>query len=73
MGASMTPDPGTTEAEALDWIIRVQHPQFADWDALSAWLAMDPRHAEIFQQLALLDDDLAADMSDMADMADEVG
>jgi hypothetical protein len=33
-------------------------------------LAADPRHAEIFQQIALLDDELAADMADMADMAD---
>jgi transmembrane sensor len=55
MGASMGLDSATAEAEALGWIIRVQHPDFADWDALSAWLAADPRHAEIFQQLTLLD------------------
>jgi transmembrane sensor len=62
----MTPNSGTAEAAALDWIIRVRHPDFAEWDVQSAWLAADPRHAEIFQQMALLDDELAADMADEA-------
>jgi transmembrane sensor len=62
----MTRNSATAGADALDWIIRVQSPDFADWDALSAWLATDLRHAEIFQQLALLDDDLAAGMADEA-------
>jgi transmembrane sensor len=59
-----TSDSATAEAEALEWIIRVQHPEFADWDALSAWLAADPRHAEIFEQLAQLDDEIAAVLGD---------
>ena len=59
-----TPETATAEAEALEWVIRVQHPEFADWDALSAWLAADPHHAEIFEQLALLDDEIAALLGD---------
>jgi ferric-dicitrate binding protein FerR (iron transport regulator) len=49
--------------EALDWVIRVQDPDFAGWDALTAWLAANLRHAEIFQQLALLDDEIATDIA----------
>ena len=37
--------------------------EFADWDALTGWLAADPRHADIFQQLALLDDEIATDLA----------
>jgi ferric-dicitrate binding protein FerR (iron transport regulator) len=60
MARALTPKSAAVEAEALEWVIRVQHPEFADWDALSAWLAADPRHAEIFERLALLDDEIAA-------------
>jgi ferric-dicitrate binding protein FerR (iron transport regulator) len=49
------PHSDSVTAEALDWIIRIHHPEFADWDGLTAWLAADPHHAELFQQLALLD------------------
>jgi ferric-dicitrate binding protein FerR (iron transport regulator) len=70
MGASMVLNAATAGAVALEWIVRVQHPEFADWDALSAWLAADPRHAEVFQQLALLDFAHAADMADIGDEAD---
>jgi transmembrane sensor len=63
MGASMVLDSATAEAEALEWIIRVQHPEFADSDALSARLAAAPCHAEIFQQLTLLDDEIATDIA----------
>jgi ferric-dicitrate binding protein FerR (iron transport regulator) len=42
--------------EALDWFVRVQDPDFAGWDALSAWLAASARHAEIVQKLALPDE-----------------
>jgi transmembrane sensor len=61
MDASMIREAATVEAEAeaLDWIIRIRNPDFAEWDALTAWLAADPRHADIFQELALWDEALA--------------
>jgi transmembrane sensor len=59
----MTSEATTVEAEALEWIIRLHDPGFVEWDALSAWLAADPRRAAIFQELALLDDQLAADLA----------
>ncbi|USI73414.1 FecR family protein [Sphingomonas morindae] len=36
------------EAEALDWVIRLEDPHFADWAAHVAWLEADRRHAEAF-------------------------
>ena len=65
MGASMTPESTSVEAEALEWTIRVQDPDFAEWDALSAWLAADPRHAERFHRLTLLDDEIATAVRDI--------
>jgi hypothetical protein len=35
----MTPNSATAEAAGLDRFIRVRHPDFAEWDAQSAWLA----------------------------------
>jgi transmembrane sensor len=55
----MTPETASVEAEALEWTIRVQHPDFAEWDALTAWLMADPRHAECFDRLTLRDDEVA--------------
>lgn len=40
------------EAEALDWTIRVQRSDFADWDALTDWIDADPRHADRFNRLS---------------------
>lgn len=50
--------------EALEWTIRVQHPEFAAWDELTAWLAADPRNAEDFHRLTLLDDEVVAAIGD---------
>jgi transmembrane sensor len=55
----MTRENAAIEAEALEWTIRVQHPEFDEWDALSAWLAADPRHAERFHRLTLMDEEIA--------------
>ena len=60
MGASMTAQAGDIEAEAREWTLRVQDPEFTDWDALTAWLAADPRHAACFDRLTLLDDGVAS-------------
>jgi len=60
----MTRETAIIEAEALDWTIRVQHPDFAEWDALTAWLAADPRRADCFHQLTLRDEEIATAVRD---------
>ena len=41
------------EARALDWVVRVGDPAFADWEGFQAWLEADPRHAEAYHGLSL--------------------
>jgi transmembrane sensor len=43
------------EAEALDWTIRVQGSEFADWESLTDWLQADPRHADTYKRFAAMD------------------
>lgn len=40
------------EREALNWLVQVNHPDFALWDAWETWLTADPRHAEAYWCLA---------------------
>lgn len=37
-------------AEAIDWAIRAHSDAFEDWEALTDWLAADPRHAVLYDQ-----------------------
>ena len=53
------------EAEAREWTKRVQHPSFTNWEELDAWLEADRRHAEIFNRLAALDDEVAEDLREL--------
>lgn len=46
------------EAQAIDWVIRQRDPAFDDWDGFADWLAEDTGHAEIYDALAMLDEDL---------------
>jgi transmembrane sensor len=48
------------EARAIDWLIQQRDPAFADWDGFADWLAADPGHAEIYDAIASLDQDLDA-------------
>jgi transmembrane sensor len=43
------------EQEALDWVIRLAEPDFADWDTFDAWLATDPAHGEAYWPMAEAD------------------
>lgn len=56
----MQADPTTTEARAIDWLIRQRDPGFADWDGFADWLAEDVSHAEIYDMIAGFDHDLDA-------------
>lgn len=46
--------------EALDWVIRLAEPGFADWEAFDAWLAADPAHGEAYWPMAEADRTVAA-------------
>ena len=48
----MIEDPGALNRDALAWLARVNDAEFEDWDALEAWFAEDPRHAEAYWRLA---------------------
>jgi len=48
----MTATTRTLERDALDWLVRVNDPDFDQWDAWEAWLAADVRHAEVYWRLA---------------------
>jgi transmembrane sensor len=51
----MNAEESIIEAEAIDWLIRVNSPDFADWDGLAAWMARSAEHAGAFNALARLD------------------
>lgn len=44
---------------AIDWLIRQRDPDFADWDLFTDWLSADPRHAVIYQEMAVADAEMA--------------
>lgn len=56
-------DKARLEDEALDWVIRLGNPRFADWDALTAWLALSPDHARAFNALQLAEADAVDDVA----------
>ncbi len=45
--------------EALGWVIRTRDPEFADWEAFTAWLEADPAHAPAYDALMAADAGLA--------------
>ncbi|RZJ89700.1 MAG: iron dicitrate transport regulator FecR [Brevundimonas sp.] len=51
-GMGMSAADKMIERDALDWLVRVNDPDFAGWDAWEAWLAADARHAETYWRLA---------------------
>lgn len=56
----MQPDANPAEARAIDWVIRQRDAAFDDWDGFADWLAEDPVHAAIYDEVASLDQDLGA-------------
>lgn len=44
--------------EALGWVVRTRDPDFADWDAFTAWLEADPAHASAYDAMMLADSEL---------------
>lgn len=56
MGMSATTK--SIERDALDWLVRVNDPDFDQWTAWEAWLAADARHAETYWRLAEAEGDV---------------
>lgn len=48
----MTASAHDIEAQALDWLIRVNDPAFSAWDDWTRWLEADPAHTEVYWRLA---------------------
>lgn len=46
------------EQDALTWLMRVNDPNFADWESFEAWLAEANTHAEAYWRLAGKDADV---------------
>ena len=42
----------TLREAALGWLVRTNDPEFADWEAFTAWLEADARHADLYHELA---------------------
>jgi|SRR5579859_2370808 len=55
MGVAVNDRDDRIEAEALDWTIRVQGSEFAEWEALTDWLQADPLHADTYKRFAVMD------------------
>ncbi|MES2056487.1 MAG: FecR domain-containing protein [Pseudomonadota bacterium] len=45
----------SVRAQAIEWHIRLRHGDDASWDAFAEWLAMDPRHAESYDEIEQAD------------------
>lgn len=43
---------------AVDWVIRLRDPAFADWDVFTVWLEAAPHHAALYDHAALADRDI---------------
>lgn len=43
------------EAAAIGWVIRLRDARAGDWEAFAAWLESDPKHANIYEEVALVD------------------
>lgn len=55
----MAEDRHDMETAALDWVIRMRDPGFDGWEEFEAWLSADAAHAEVYQRLAIADQDMA--------------
>lgn len=59
MDAERSGAPTPRDAEALDWVRRLDDPEFVDWDAHLAWLEKDPANAAALDRMSLLVEDAA--------------
>ena len=45
------------ERDALNWLVRVNDPDFTDWEAWEGWMSADARHADTYWRLAEAEQD----------------
>lgn len=62
----MHAEPDFVAETALDWVIRTDRDDFADWEQLTAWLGADPRHAEAYAHLQIRSSEAATAAANMA-------
>jgi len=55
----MPEDRMTIEDEALDWVIRLRDPGFANWEEFEAWMSVAPDHADAYHAMAIAEQDIA--------------
>lgn len=53
----MTPAERQRHEQALDWVRRIQNPDFSDWEGHALWLESDPANPEAFDTASLLIED----------------
>lgn len=58
----MTAAESSLREEALGWLIRVNEPDFDQWDAFHEWLESDAAHSQCYWRLARAEADAAADL-----------
>ena len=46
------------ETEAIGWVVRLRAARTEDWEEFIDWLEADPRHADLYDEVALADDAL---------------
>jgi len=51
---------------ALDWVIRAERDDFDEWQALTAWLGVNPRHATIYARMQAQNRDVADALAEEA-------
>ncbi len=57
----MTDRHSSLREEAIEWVIRLSDPAFADWDGFTAWLEADPAHLAAYDAVVAAGD--AADQT----------
>jgi transmembrane sensor len=52
--------PESAEAQAIAWVVRVNDPAFAEWEAFAGWMAQSPAHAEAYHAATVAEADAVA-------------
>jgi transmembrane sensor len=55
----MTGSNAMARQQAIEWTVRAHDPVFDDWEGLADWLAVDPLHAVLYDQIANVADETA--------------
>jgi len=67
------PHEETIREQAIAWAVRAGDPEFADWDAFTAWLDANPAHAAAYDEAAAAAADAADLIAVVPPAANDVG